>query len=690
MDALAHCVTRGKVRRALQDLPKTLDETYDRIFDAIEAGPNAEEALKVLRWLTYSQRPLQTDWLLEVTGIFLEDGDRFDPDEVLEDVRDVLRLCSSLVTIYNGNEESTTHHIDDRTDAYRWTVRLAHFSVREFLVSSRPRITRYRMDATESNDLLACACLVYLLYHKLKKSEARGSQPGAGPTRLVYYTANYWTMHFRLAGAGSERLRGLTWTLLQQDPFTYPAWPFTADGYGPMFLIREGNPDWDVRASPKPLWIACNEGLLSAAERLLSEPDTRADCAWDVYGTALRAASRGRFLHQEKIVEVLLEKGANCNAEADKDEYPVHVAATNGQEEIVRILLEKGADVNARGSLSRSALRAASFAGHDRIVEMLLSRGADVNAVDSEKRTALHVGTTQGHLKVVQVLLANGADVNFSHATKGTALQIAARLGHTEVARTLIDKGADVDYKAIAQIGSALQLASFGGWDDVVELLLAKGANVHASAGPNGNALQCASKNGHEEVVKLLLAGGADINEKTRGVDPPLTLALLDAHEATALRLIAGGADVNAEIDKRGNALRVASENGLAAVAKALLTKEIGVQPSDGVYKALRCAVVNCHLSVVEVLLESHASVVHPQLCPESTLLQAAASRGFREILKSLLAHGADARGTDGRLALEEALERGYVLMAEMLRNEGASVDLEAYDGLAVMFDHGQ
>ena len=45
LDALAQCVTRGKVRRALQDLPKTLDETYARILRAIDEGQNAEEAL---------------------------------------------------------------------------------------------------------------------------------------------------------------------------------------------------------------------------------------------------------------------------------------------------------------------------------------------------------------------------------------------------------------------------------------------------------------------------------------------------------------------------------------------------------------------------------------------------------------------------------------------------------------------
>ncbi|KAI6914759.1 hypothetical protein KC318_g468 [Hortaea werneckii] len=51
LDTLTQCYTRGKVRRALQVLPKDLDETYARILRTIDEGHNAEEALKILTWL---------------------------------------------------------------------------------------------------------------------------------------------------------------------------------------------------------------------------------------------------------------------------------------------------------------------------------------------------------------------------------------------------------------------------------------------------------------------------------------------------------------------------------------------------------------------------------------------------------------------------------------------------------------
>jgi ankyrin repeat protein len=46
----------------------------------------------------------------------------------------------------------------------------------------------------------------------------------------------------------------------------------------------------------------------------------------------------------------------------------------------VTLLLEKGADVNAQGGYFGNALQAASSGGHDSVVTLLLDKGADVNA----------------------------------------------------------------------------------------------------------------------------------------------------------------------------------------------------------------------------------------------------------------------------------------------------------------------
>ena len=45
----------------------------------------------------------------------------------------------------------------------------------------------------------------------------------------------------------------------------------------------------------------------------------------------------------------------------------------------MELLLERGADVNAQGGYYSNALWAASWKGHQEVVELLLERGADVN-----------------------------------------------------------------------------------------------------------------------------------------------------------------------------------------------------------------------------------------------------------------------------------------------------------------------
>jgi ankyrin repeat protein len=50
-----------------------------------------------------------------------------------------------------------------------------------------------------------------------------------------------------------------------------------------------------------------------------------------------------------------------------------------GHEQVVKLLLDKGADVNAQGGRYGNALYAASLGGHEQVVKLLLDKGADTN-----------------------------------------------------------------------------------------------------------------------------------------------------------------------------------------------------------------------------------------------------------------------------------------------------------------------
>jgi ankyrin repeat protein len=70
----------------------------------------------------------------------------------------------------------------------------------------------------------------------------------------------------------------------------------------------------------------------------------------------------------------------------------------------VGLLLERGADVNAQGGGYGNALQAASYMGHEAIVGLLLENGADVNTQGGTFGTALQAASLEGHEAIVELL----------------------------------------------------------------------------------------------------------------------------------------------------------------------------------------------------------------------------------------------------------------------------------------------
>jgi ankyrin repeat protein len=300
--------------------------------------------------------------------------------------------------------------------------------------------------------------------------------------------------------------------------------------------------------------------------------------------TALQAASRSG---QEKVVQILLDKGADVNAQSgslDTALQPtswsmrvskgsfgtaLQEASSGGHEKLVQILLDKGADMNAQHGSLGTALQAASRGGHEKVVQMLLDKGADVNAQGGLFNTALQAASWGGHEKVVQTLLDKGADVNALSVSRGTALQAASEEGHEKVVQILLEKGADVNAQD-RYMNTALQAASQSGNEKVVQILLEKGADVNAQHGFSDTALYAASRKGYEKVVQMLLDKGADVNAQDRSLDTALHTASRKGYEKVVQMLLDKGADMNAQNRSLDTALRTASREGHEKVMQIL------------------------------------------------------------------------------------------------------------------------
>ncbi len=189
--------------------------------------------------------------------------------------------------------------------------------------------------------------------------------------------------------------------------------------------------------------------------------------------------------------------------------------AGKGDTEAVELILNCGADINAQGSNHETALIIASHFGYITLVELLLNKGADVTKQDALLgNTALLDAAERGYNKIVNLLLNAGADIDAKNtALENTALINAAWKGHTQVVKTLLDKKATIDAKN-KNGDTAFMWAALNNYTDIMSLLLERGANINAKNEFGQTALMWAADHNNSELITFLLKNGADIDAK--------------------------------------------------------------------------------------------------------------------------------------------------------------------------------
>jgi ankyrin repeat protein len=76
----------------------------------------------------------------------------------------------------------------------------------------------------------------------------------------------------------------------------------------------------------------------------------------------------------------------------------------------VKLLLEAGADVDAQTAHGETALMYAAYAGRTEKVKVLLEYGADPNLTNMQGETALKMAKKKGHADIMQLLREAGAE----------------------------------------------------------------------------------------------------------------------------------------------------------------------------------------------------------------------------------------------------------------------------------------
>ena len=420
----------ASIRKALNELPITLDETYSRTLECIPKE-KTRHAHRLFQCLIAAIRPLRVEELAEIFAIefdskegpnLVEGWREEDPEEA------VLAACSSLISIVDVKDSKI--------------VQFSHFSVEEFLTSERlatsniGNISCYHIPLESAHSTLARVCLTVLLHLDDRIDEKR-----LGTFPLAPYAGQHWIGHAKFGNIASELGDAMECLFDPKKPhLAVWIWIYDVDdSYGRSTVDLAEHPPPPVAT---PLYYAAFCGLSALVRRLITSHAEDANAKCGRRGTPLHGACLGGQL---ECMRVLLESGADIGAQDDEGFAVLHIASEDGKVEVVGLLLQHNADVNAKTKYEtdRTPLIYASASGHVRVAQLLLEHGADINAGDEDGDTALGWASVNGNLNVVRLLLGHGADVNIGGTW--TPFKAAAEHGHVEIAQLLLEHGAQLE-----------------------------------------------------------------------------------------------------------------------------------------------------------------------------------------------------------------------------------------------------
>jgi ankyrin repeat protein len=221
---------------------------------------------------------------------------------------------------------------------------------------------------------------------------------------------------------------------------------------------------------------------------------------------------------QNKVIQLLLDNGADLFRTCSKGRTPLHEAVMWGHLDILNTFLGTNLntkkrdcrgnsvlqfDINKKDSRGNAPLQFAAEYGYFDIVKQLIVRGAQVNTTDNLGKTPLHKAACMHNRHMVEYLINNGANPNI-HDIKGlTVLQQAVLMGQLEVVKCLIENKTNINAVDRAE-RTALHHAAFKGLKNIVEYLVTKGIDVMATDEDGKTALEIAEKRKQENIIKYL------------------------------------------------------------------------------------------------------------------------------------------------------------------------------------------
>ncbi|KAF5706047.1 heterokaryon incompatibility protein [Fusarium globosum] len=445
------------------------------------------------------------------------------------------------------------------------------------------------------------------------------------------------------------------------------------------------------------LFLATEQGFPSIVRLLLERMEIKSDLeAWMGKESLLFAAGKG----YDKIVDLLLESGVDCNATDESDKSAMALAAGNGKEVIVQstYLLSRCPHqllliFNSYYIITCHLLSYELFTKRQ-LVTVLLKRGASWSIKDKNQRTALHHAAWGGHHSIVESILSYRPATVDENSGVGTifheplfpkvearvdssgadnrgqsALHLAAERASVMTVQKLVDHYANVN--ARCEDGqTVLHRAAWGGSRQVVDLLRTSGADPFIRDHQGKKPWHIAAEKGHQDIAVELLKEEVDVANDYILDQKGLIFAARMGYTDIALTLLKLNAESSVKDEHKRTPLHWAASRGDNKLTEELIAHgEVLINALDHERRTALClAVRNGCTTTVKILLQKG---INPNI-PDSerqTALHHAAQRGNEEITQILLDHNADPHIYDNNRVRpwQLAADKGYHQVVRLL-----------------------
>lgn len=294
-------------------------------------------------------------------------------------------------------------------------------------------------------------------------------------------------------------------------------------------------------------------------------------------------------------------------------ELPLVVAAQHGQRKVMEYLIQKGADVNGRAYFGSTPMETALKLGHTQAVTCLLEHNANIPEgiyrTDLANQYLLKAAASNDLWSIEKLMLHTEADINtHDNFMKRTPIQNAVLHDAFDATVLLINKGAKINSVDIHG-WTALHYAASNSDSQFAALLIEKGAKVNALDNNHRTPLFTAALSGEEDLIYLLAKNGAKINHIDKDGITALDLTILNDDAAMLTCLVLNGAKITASIGQE-TPLEFAAENGKLQALEALIQLGSSLHHKNSEGKtALELAFKAGHYDAVNMLVMYGAEV---------------------------------------------------------------------------------